>query len=118
MRKFFLLPALFLTFAAASPSGCEFTPNEQALIQRDLAALCPQIDLLDPHVRANFNGNVALALSAAELACPPNPPPTDVVTILTDLIIVGEVLAPRLHSLAARQAVVHVNSIAVAHGVK
>lgn len=78
-----------------SPTG-DLSPATQADIQADLNAACPIISALQPTIVAGFNSNVATAYKAVLLACPPNPPPTNVVVLGVDIFEAFTLLQPYL----------------------
>lgn len=119
-----------LVAAAVAPAillaGCDtqLTPAEQALVHQDLVIGCPiLLNQLDPVIRADFNGNVAkLGLNNLELACPPNPEPTNIVVISADIIQAASSIVPYIPRLtkgsqnALGKVFGDANNIAAAHG--
>jgi hypothetical protein len=122
-RSITAITIVTLLCGAAAPVGCNlnFTPAEVALIQSDLDNFCPILGGLEPLIRPHVNGNVNKAFDNVDLACPPNPAPTNIPTILADLITVGIAIAPYLTSRKAQAAVAtvkaHATAMAAAHGV-
>lgn len=93
-KLYFVLPLGALLLAASPQSCTQITPEDQALIQSDLDTFCPVLGAIDPSIRQVGNGNVVKALNTIELACPPNPPPTNWVVIGVDLLDAVTVIQP------------------------
>src|SRR5579859_378708 len=117
MRKsIFAISAITLLCGAAAPAGCNtnFTADEVALIQSDLDNFCPLLGALELQIRPHVNGNVNKAFDNVDIACPPNPAPTNIPTILADLVTVGIAIAPYLTSPRAQAVAATVKAHATA----
>lgn len=99
---------------AASLSGCASTggiptpnlsPAAQATLQAALDAYCPILGAIESTPGVPATSNVTAAEKVLDLACPPNPPPTNGVVAAVDIIqayVVIEPLLPKKVALKAR----------------
>lgn len=90
MRKILLTSAALLGLTACTPQGT-LTPTAQNDVTTALATACPVLAAL-AGVKLSTAQN--LAYNTLAIACPPNSPPNNAVTIALDLVTAYNTLAP------------------------
>lgn len=88
--------AIVAVLAAGALAGCntlgELDPSTQAKLNHALAITCPFLPAIG---QATINSNAAIrgAFYVAEASCPPNPPPSNIYSILA-MIAAAVTLGP------------------------
>ena len=89
---------MILPFAAVGVfalGGCNTVVTSD--MQAALAQACPIVALVQADTALKLNADQKAALTAIELACPPNPPPTSTLVAASDILSAYAILAPLVH---------------------
>jgi hypothetical protein len=92
MRKLIAIAISMLGLTACGSVPGTLSPGATAQVDSVLAQACPVLATL---AGLKLSANQNLAYNTLSIACPPNAPPTNSITIALDLVAAYNLLAPR-----------------------